>query len=263
MLGASSPHIHPKLELATRSAGFQILCSAPISHTLPVGIASSSGARLSGSGLGALTALRTCGGSLTVLRGIKSIFQIVQNPWAPKIESLSPVMTRGLAISTWKRNPFVFDTFFLKASISDVDPNLRRQLLCSINFNTDPGKHERGFGISLLLHIKWLTYSTSNPSYNIGWPEVEPELREPYPHRDALQEVFTDIQSSFPFLQDENPTTNKPRSAFEHFGAIFPQQELKEEKAIHFWNDLKSPSGFPDLREVFIEIFERRASPNK
>src|SRR3954471_16088789 len=29
-------------------------------------------------------------------------------------------------------------------------------------------KHERGFGISLLLHIKWLTYSTSNPSYNIG-----------------------------------------------------------------------------------------------
>jgi hypothetical protein len=64
------------------------------------GIASSSGARLSGSGLGALTALRTCGGSLTVLRGIKSIFQIVQNPWAPKIESLSPVMTRGLAIST-------------------------------------------------------------------------------------------------------------------------------------------------------------------
>jgi hypothetical protein len=75
-------------------------CSAPISHTLPVGIASSSGARLSGSGLGALTALRTCGGSLTVLRGIKSIFQIVQNPWAPKIESLSPVMTRGLAIST-------------------------------------------------------------------------------------------------------------------------------------------------------------------
>lgn len=24
----------------------------------------------------------------------------VQNPWAPKIESLSPVMTRGLAIST-------------------------------------------------------------------------------------------------------------------------------------------------------------------
>jgi hypothetical protein len=50
--------------------------------------------------LGALTALRTCGGSLTVLRGIKSIFQIVQNPWAPKIESLSPVMTRGLAIST-------------------------------------------------------------------------------------------------------------------------------------------------------------------
>jgi len=60
---------------------------------------------------------------------------------------------------------------------------------------------------------------------------VEPELREPYPHRDALQEVFTDIQSSFPFLQDENPTTNKPRSAFEHFGAT--QQELKEEKAIH------------------------------
>jgi hypothetical protein len=30
---------------------------------------------------------------------------------------------------------------------------------------------------------------------------------------------------------------------------------LKEEKAIHLWNDLKSPSGFPDLREVFIEIF--------
>lgn len=168
----------------------------------------------------------------------------------------------GPFIEGWKV-PFVFDTFFLKASISDVDPNLRRQLLCSINFNTDPGKHERGFGISLLLHIKWLTYSTSNPSYNIGWPEVEPELREPYPHRDAPQEVFTDIQSSFPFFQDENPTTNKPRSAFEHFGAIFPQQELKEEKAIHLWNDLKSPSGFPDLREVFIEIFERRASPNK
>jgi hypothetical protein len=37
---------------------------------------------------------------------------------------------------------------------------------------------------------------------------------------------------------------------------------LKEEK-MHLWNDLKSPSGFPDLREVFIEIFERRASPNK
>ena len=173
-----------------------------------------------------------------------------------------PKKRMGPFIEGWKV-PFVFDTFFLKASISDVDPNLRRQLLCSINFNTDPGKHERGFGISLLLHIKWLTYSTSNPSYNIGWPEVEPELREPYPHRDALQEVFTDIQSSFPFFQDENPTTNKPRSAFEHFGAIFPQQELKEEKAIHLWNDLKSPSGFPDLREVFIEIFERRASPNK
>lgn len=33
MLGASSPHIHPKLELATRSAGFQILCSASMIGT--------------------------------------------------------------------------------------------------------------------------------------------------------------------------------------------------------------------------------------
>jgi hypothetical protein len=30
------------------------------------------------------------------------------------------------------------------------------QLLCSINFNTNPDKHERRFGIGLLLHIKWL-----------------------------------------------------------------------------------------------------------
>lgn len=33
MLGASSPHIHPKLKLATRSAGFQILCSASMIGT--------------------------------------------------------------------------------------------------------------------------------------------------------------------------------------------------------------------------------------
>lgn len=33
MLGASSPHIHPKLELATRSAGFKILCSASMIGT--------------------------------------------------------------------------------------------------------------------------------------------------------------------------------------------------------------------------------------
>jgi hypothetical protein len=52
---------------------------------------------------------------------------------------------------------------------------------------------------------------------------VEPELSEPYPHRDALQKVFMDIQSFFPFFR----ITNKPRSAFEHFGAISPSRDSK------------------------------------
>jgi hypothetical protein len=41
----------------------------------------------------------------------------------------------GPFIEGWKVS-FVFDTFFPKASISHVAPNLRSQLLCSINFNT-------------------------------------------------------------------------------------------------------------------------------
>ena len=147
-------------------------------------------------------------------------------------------------------------------SIPDMDPNLQMQLLWSINFNTESGQHERGFGISLFLHIKRLTYSTRNSSYDIKRPKVEPELREPNPHRDALQEVFTDIQSSCPFFQDENLTTITSRSAFEHFGAISPRQEIKKEK-VHLWNDLKSRSRFTDFRDAFIEIFERRASLNK
>jgi hypothetical protein len=51
----SKPAKKKKLDIGNEECS--MACSAPISHTLPAGIASSYGARLLGSGLGALTAL--------------------------------------------------------------------------------------------------------------------------------------------------------------------------------------------------------------